>query len=105
MKSPDPSEPKPLNSHHTRFERQVSQKSKRKVQARQEGDRSIWAGLGLFGMVGWSVMIPTLLGIALGIWIDKHFPSPYSWTLMLLFVGVVLGCWNAWYWIQKEQRR
>jgi ATP synthase protein I len=76
-----------------------------KVQARQEGDRSIWAGLGLFGMVGWSVIIPTLLGIALGIWIDKRFPSPYSWTLMLLFVSVVLGCWNAWYWIQKEQRR
>jgi ATP synthase protein I len=105
MKSPDPSGPKPLNSHHTAFEKQVSQKSKRKVQARQEGDRSIWAGLGLFGMVGWSVIIPTLLGIALGIWIDKRFPSPYSWTLMLLFVGVVLGCWNAWYWIQKEQRR
>src|SRR5512146_2473646 len=105
MKSPDPSDPKPLNSHHTRFERQVSQKSKRKVQARQESDRSIWAGLGLFGMVGWSVMVPTLLGIALGIWIDQRFPSPYSWTLMLLFVGVVLGCWNAWYWIQREQRR
>lgn len=105
MKSPDPLEPKPLNSHHTAFEQQVSQKSKRKVQARQEGDRSIWAGLGLFGMVGWSVMLPILLGIALGIWIDRRFPSPYSWTLMLLFVGVVLGCWNAWYWIQREQRK
>ncbi len=105
MKSPDPLKPKPLNSDHTAFERHVSQKSKQKVQSRQEGDRSIWAGLGLFGMVGWSVMVPTLLGIALGLWIDQRFPSPYSWTLMLLFVGVVLGCWNAWYWIQQEQRR
>ncbi|MGQ9873066.1 hypothetical protein [Leptodesmis sp.] len=52
MKSPDPLKPKPLNSHHTAFERQVSQKSKQKVQSRQEGDRSIWTGLGLFGMVG-----------------------------------------------------
>lgn len=105
MKSPDPLDPKPHNSHHAAFEQQVSQKSKQKVKARQEGDRSIWAGLGLFGMVGWSVMIPILLGISLGIWIDRRFPSPYSWTLMLLFVGVVLGCWNAWYWIQREQRR
>ncbi len=104
MKLPDPLEPKPPNAHPTAFEQQVRQKSTRKIQARQEGDRSIWAGLGLFGMVGWSVMIPTLLGIALGVWIDKRFPSPYSWTLMLLFVGVVLGCWNAWYWIQKEQK-
>lgn len=105
MQSPDPLEPKLANSHRTAFEQQVSQKSKRKIQAQQEGDRSIWTGLGLFGMVGWSVMIPTLLGIALGIWIDKRFPSPYSWTLMLLFVGLVLGCWSAWYWIQKEQNR
>jgi ATP synthase protein I len=105
MKSPDPLDPKPPNTHPTAFEKQVRQKSKRKVQARQEGDRSIWAGLGLFGMVGWSVIIPTLLGIALGIWIDKRFPSPYSWTLMLLFVGVVLGCWNAWHWIQREQQK
>jgi ATP synthase protein I len=99
---------KPLHSadnhrNPRKFEQQVSEKATRKVQARQEGDRSIWAGLGLFGMVGWSVMVPMLLGIALGIWIDKRFPSPYSWTLMLLFVGLVLGCWSAWYWIQREQ--
>lgn len=99
---------KPLHSadnhrNPRKFEQQVSEKATRKVQARQEGDRSIWAGLGLFGMVGWSVMVPTLLGIALGIWIDKRFPSSYSWTLMLLFVGLVLGCWSAWYWIQREQ--
>ncbi|WP_421655406.1 AtpZ/AtpI family protein [Leptothermofonsia sp. ETS-13] len=105
MKLPDPLDPKPPNADSTAFEQQVRQKSTRKIQARQEGDRSIWAGLGLFGMVGWSVMIPTLLGIALGVWIDKRFPSPYSWTLMLLFVGVVLGCWNAWYWIQREQQK
>ncbi len=105
MTSPEPLEPRPPDRHDAAFEQQVGQKSRRKLQARQAGDRSIWAGLGLFGMVGWSVMIPTLLGIALGIWIDKRFPSPYSWTLMLLFVGLVLGCWSAWYWIQKEQNR
>ncbi len=85
------------------FERQVGAKSRRKVQARREGDRSLWSGLGLFGMVGWSVIVPTLLGIALGRWIDRRWPSPYSWTLMLLLVGTVLGCWSAWYWIQQEQ--
>ncbi|PMB46374.1 hypothetical protein CEN41_05985 [Fischerella thermalis CCMEE 5330] len=94
---------KPSQQPPGEFEQQVKQKCDRKLQARREGNHSIWAGLGLFGMVGWSVMIPTLLGIALGIWIDQRFKSPYSWTLMLLFVGVVLGCFNAWYWIQREQ--
>jgi ATP synthase protein I len=56
----------------------------------------------MFGMVGWSITIPTIVCLALGIWIDRRWPSPYSWTLMLLFVGVVLGCLNAWYWVKRE---
>lgn len=87
------------------YEQQVREKSRRKVQARAEGDRSIWSGLGLFGMIGWSVVTPTLAGLALGRWIDGRFPSAYSWTLMGLFVGIVLGCWSAWYWMQREQQR
>ena len=41
------------------------------------------------GLIGWSVTVPTLIGAALGIWVDKHYPSTYSWTLMLLLVGLV----------------
>ena len=60
----------------------VGTKENRKIRARQEADRGVWFGLGMFGLVGWSVAIPTLIGIATGIWIDKRWPSPYSWTLM-----------------------
>lgn len=97
---------KPKDDRHRKdFEHQVRQKSQRKLQAKQEGDRSLWLGIGVFGIVGWSVMVPTLLGIFLGIWLDRRFPSPYSWTLTGLFLGIVLGCWNAWSWIQREQNR
>lgn len=99
---------KPSTSNHSEpspFEQEIDRKVLRKLKARQEGDRSIWAGLGLFGMVGWSVIIPTLIGLALGVWIDRRFPSPYSWSLMLLLLGVALGCLNAWYWVQREQDR
>ena len=85
------------------FEHQISRKSDRKIKARKEA-KNIWFGLGMFGMVGWSVAIPTLLGIGLGIWIDTHSQSKYSWTLMLLIIGVALGCFNAWYWISKESQ-
>jgi ATP synthase protein I len=84
---------------------QVAEKENRKLKARREGDRSIWFGLGMFGMVGWSVAIPTLIGIALGIWIDTTWAGPYSWTLMLLFIGVMIGCLNAWYWVKRESNR
>ena len=55
----------------------------------------------MFGVVGWSVAIPTLIGVAVGLWIDGRWPSRFSWTLMLLIVGVALGCINAWYWVKK----
>jgi ATP synthase protein I len=83
----------------------VGAKEDRKIRARREKDRGVWFGLGMFGLVGWSVAIPTVIGIALGIWIDTKWPSPYSWTLMFLIIGVLVGCVNAWYWIKRESKR
>jgi ATP synthase protein I len=84
--------------------RKVARKESRKLKARREKGRSLWFGMGMFGVVGWSVAIPTLAGIALGVWVDTRWPGPYSWTLMLLVIGVGLGCLNALYWIKRESR-
>ena len=83
------------------FSRRIGRKEYRKIRGRREGDQSLWFGLGVVGVVGWSVAIPTLIGVALGIWIDTTWPSRFSWTLMLLIAGVSLGCLNAWYWVKK----
>lgn len=86
------------------FSRQVGEKAQRRLRARSQHNRSILFGLGMFGLIGWSIAIPTLGGIALGVWIDRHWAGPISWTLTLLFVGLALGCVNAWRWIQRESR-
>jgi ATP synthase protein I len=83
---------------------EVGQKEQRKMRAQQEKKKDLWYGLGMFGLVGWSVSIPTLLFLALGIWIDARHSSTYSWTLMLLVLGIGIGCMNAWYWISKESK-
>jgi ATP synthase protein I len=85
-----------------KWQTDVTNKEVRKIRARREKRRSIWFGLGTFGMVGWSVVIPTLVGLFLGIWIDSTWPGQYSWTLMLFMVGLALGLYNAWRWIQFE---
>jgi ATP synthase protein I len=82
--------------------REVARKGERRERARREGRHGLGYGLGLFGLIGWSVAVPTLLAIALGVWIDRRYPSPYSWTLMLMFVGIVVGCLNAWFWLRRE---
>lgn len=85
-----------------RLSEQVGRKVHRKQRARREGDRGVWFGLGMFGLVGWSVAVPTVLGIALGVWLDGRFPDDVSWTLTGLVVGIVVGCMNAWYWVRRE---
>lgn len=83
------------------LENKVDAKERQKEEARQERD-SVWFGLGMFGLVGWSVATPTLIGIAIGVWVDSRWPSRFSWTLMLLVLGISLGCLNAWRWIMRE---
>ncbi|MGB3345164.1 MAG: AtpZ/AtpI family protein [Aequorivita sp.] len=85
------------------FEKVVGDKEERKLQA-QRDKKSVWAGLGLFGMVGWSIVVPTILGAALGMWLDKHYKNDFSWTLSLLVAGLMLGCLIAWNWVQKENK-
>jgi ATP synthase protein I len=54
--------------------------------------------------VGWAVALPTVAGVALGLWLDGRFPSRVSWTLTGLVVGALLGSLNAWFWVARESR-
>jgi ATP synthase protein I len=81
---------------------QIDAEASRRVRARQNSDKAVWFGLGMMGLVGWSVSIPTLLGAGIGIWLDKNHPGAHSWTLALLVAGLTLGCFNAWRWISKQ---
>jgi ATP synthase protein I len=83
---------------------QVGKKAKRKLRARRNEGQTVWLGLGMMGLIGWSVVIPTLLGSALGLWLDEHYPVGFSWTLTMLIVGLFIGCLNAWHWVEKENK-
>jgi len=93
------------NGNSTKFSKQIETKQARKVRAREGKERCVWFGLGMIGTVGWSVTIPTLIGIVIGIQLDSRFKGPVSWTLTLMFIGLTLGCLNAYLWVKKEQRK
>ena len=84
------------------FSKMVKEKESRKLKSQQENSSHVWYGLGMFGMVGWSVAVPSLLGAALGIMLDKKYPVSFSWTLTFLIIGLITGCVIAWYWISKN---
>ena len=88
----------------TALARQVGAKAVRKLKAQRQVTQGIWFGLGMMGLIGWSVAVPTLLGAALGLWLDKQHAGKHSWTLALLVAGLVIGCLNAWHWVAKEDK-
>lgn len=79
-------------------------KARRKRRARREHDQ-VWSWLGMFGLVGWAVAVPTVAGVFLGRWLDARVDGSASWTITLLLVGVVVGALNAWYWIRQQLDR
>jgi ATP synthase protein I len=86
-----------------RMIRQVGAEQDRMVRARQRENGS-WTSIAILGVVGWSVAVPTLAGVAIGVWIDHRWPSRFSWTLMLLIGGLVFGCVSAWLRVKGDQQ-
>ena len=82
---------------------QIGAKAARKLKARRS-TQGVWFGLGMMGLVGWSVVVPTLLGAALGAWLDKNHPGAHSWILALMVLGLAIGCANAWYWVAQQDK-
>ncbi len=97
-------EPVENTEDQIKFSDQIGEKEKRKLKAMRESSGSVWSGLGMFGMVGWSVVVPTVLGAALGVWLDKTYHESFSWTLTCLLIGLCTGSLIAWYWVSKEDK-
>ncbi len=87
------------------FKEKVDKKISRKLSAQREKPDTVWLSLRHVGLIGWSVVVPTLLGAMLGLWLDKNYPSAHSWTMALLMLGLTLGCANAWRWVAQEQQK
>ncbi len=84
-----------------RFGRIVGRKAARRIRARSHSD-SAWFWLGMLGLIGWSVAMPTVGGVALGLWLDSVAPAGFSWTLTMLVVGLAVGVFTAWFWVLRE---
>jgi ATP synthase protein I len=88
----------------TGFSREIGAKTARKLKAQRNSTQGVWFGLGMMGLVGWSVVVPTLLGAGAGLWLDNRHPGRISWTLSLLIAGLLIGCLNAWHWVSQQDK-
>ncbi len=74
----------------------------RKLKVRGKNQMNAWWGFGLFGLVGWSVIVPALIGVFLGLLLDHQEKSSHKWTLSLMLAGLFFGCLLALLMLAKE---
>jgi ATP synthase protein I len=68
----------------------------------REGEPSVARFIGQIGVLGWIIVMPTLIGLFVGRWLDHRFESGIFWSAPLLLIGVVVGCWSAWRWMHVQ---
>jgi ATP synthase protein I len=81
----------------------VAANAERKLRAEADPAPAVWEGFSTMGMIGWTIVVPTLIGAGIGRWLDTNHPNGHSWTLAMLAAGLTIGCATAWYWITNER--
>jgi ATP synthase protein I len=79
----------------------------RKAAGRERGLRahpepSLGARLGQIGVLGWTIVLPALLGLFVGRWLDKAAHSGVFFSAPLVMLGAGLGLWLAWRWMSRQ---
>ncbi len=82
--------------NHEKLSGAVKTRQERRERWQREGERSIGQNLAMIGVLGWTIVLPTLLGLFAGRWLDRQFHMGIFWTLGLLVVGLTIGCMLAW---------
>ena len=87
------------------FRKMAADSLSRKNAGEIEKKKVLLHAFGAAGMVGWLVVTPLALFTIAGIWLEKKFPARFSWTLTFIVVGVCVGCFLAWRWIDRARQK
>ena len=74
----------------------------RAAKGRADPEPSLGARLGQIGVLGWAIIVPTLLFLFLGRWLDLSFGTGVFFSAPLLMVGAAVGLWSAWRWMHRQ---
>lgn len=90
------------NHGHEKMRDAVRLRQERRDQWKREGERSMWRNLSMIGALGWLVVVPTLIGVLVGRWLDGMFETGIFFSGASIFLGVSVGCYLAWRRVNEE---
>ena len=83
----------------------TSDLARKAVVMKLKKEQQINISFGFIATLGGVIVIPILLGIWGGTFLDTHYPVSFSWKLSLIFCGFVWGIVNAYFWIKIENEK
>jgi ATP synthase protein I len=89
---PEPSDTDPLVQ-------EIRRRRDRRDRWLREGDMSVGRRLAQIGVLGWIIVAPMLAGLFAGRWLDARLETGIFWSAPLLVLGLGLGGWTAWKWM------
>lgn len=63
---------------------------------------SLGRRFGQIGILGWMIVIPVLLGIVIGSWLDRLLNTGITLSAALTMAGAALGLWLAFRWMHDQ---
>ncbi len=93
--------PQNPRDHEDALDLQVRLRSARHRRWLIEGEPSVARRLAQIGVLGWIIVLPMLLGLFAGRWLDRVLGTGLMFTGALLFLGLALGSWSAWKWMKS----
>ena len=85
-----------------RLARAARRAVRRDAEGRADPEPSLGARLGQIGVLGWAIIVPTLLCLFLGRWLDRSFGTGIFFSAPLLMLGAAVGFWSAWRWMHRH---
>ncbi len=89
------------NEDQHRLRRGVERQIKRADKARRE-HASLLAQTAYLGTLGLLLILPVVIGLYVGVWLDEMM-SGYSirWTMLMLALGLFVGCVNLYLYLRE----
>lgn len=92
------------NHRRQRDMRRSIRRDMQRYRRRPPAEHGFWRSLGVLGAVGWPIVLMTISGAWLGRWLDRQWGTGVRLTMMLVFVGAMIGSSVAWSIIQGTRK-
>lgn len=96
-------DPKPRpDPHPNRTEEAARRAAARARAGRDDPEPSLARRFGQIGVLGWMIVVPMLIGLAAGHWLDDRLGTGIMLAAALLMLGAALGLWLAIRWMREQ---